>query len=189
MFFTTKFHFSFFASFCFKFFASLHFSNFRFEAKQSKAKFKSIFLLFFTFFHYFSHFFNFFFFFCFFSLFRFFHFFHLIFILLQFFTYFWPRSFRFGSCYSQKCSLFSQKRIKCSRVPSPLPSIQQFSTVWFPLGFKNARTTAGLWLWKWGELISRISAPIFFPVFSYSFLDRFFTYKTCRFQRRTFIDS
>ena len=33
--------------------------------------------------------------------------------------------------------------------------------------------TAGLWLWKWGVLISRISAPIFFPVFSYPFLDRF----------------
>jgi hypothetical protein len=36
--------------------------------------------------------------------------------------------------------------------------------------------TAGLWLWKWGELFSRNSAPIFFPVFSYPFLDRFFTY-------------
>ncbi len=47
--------------------------------------------------------------------------------------------------------------------------------------------TAGLWLWKWGVLISRISAPIFFPVFSYPFLDRFFTYTTRRFQRRTII--
>ncbi len=49
---------------------------------------------------------------------------------------FWPRSFRSGSRYSQKCSLFSQKRIKCSRVPSPLPNLQQFSTVCGPLGFK-----------------------------------------------------
>ncbi len=73
---------------------------------------------------------------------------------------FWPRSFRFGRRYSQKCSLFSQKRIKCSRVPSPLHNIQQFSRVWCPLGFKNA----GLWLWKWWDLFSRISAPIFFPV-------------------------
>jgi hypothetical protein len=39
-----------FAYFRFKFFASLHFSNFRFEGKQSEAKFKSIFLVFFTFF-------------------------------------------------------------------------------------------------------------------------------------------
>ncbi len=80
--------------------------------------------------------------------------------------YFWPSSFRFGSRYNQKCSLFSQKRTKCSRVPSPL--------------------TAGLWLWKWWELFSRISEPVFFPVFSYPFLDRFFTYTTCRFQRTTF---
>ncbi len=36
--------------FRFKFFASLHLSNFRFEAKQSEAKFKSIFSLFLTFF-------------------------------------------------------------------------------------------------------------------------------------------
>jgi hypothetical protein len=35
-----------FAYFHLKFFASLHFSNFRFEAKQSEAKFKSIFPLF-----------------------------------------------------------------------------------------------------------------------------------------------
>ena len=48
--FTIKFHFSFFASFCFKVFASLHLSNFCFEAKQSKANFKSIFSLFFRFF-------------------------------------------------------------------------------------------------------------------------------------------
>ncbi len=67
--FTIKFHFSFFASFrlfCFKFFASLHFSNFCFEAKQSEAKFKSIFCFFSTFFTfllffcYFSHLFAFF---------------------------------------------------------------------------------------------------------------------------------
>ncbi len=48
-----------FAYFRFKFFASLHFSNFCFKAKQSEAKFKSIFSLsfaFFTFFRYFSHF-------------------------------------------------------------------------------------------------------------------------------------
>ncbi len=57
--FTIKFHFSFFAYFRFKFFASLHFSNFFFEAKQSEAKFKCIFLLFSPFFHYFSHFFAF----------------------------------------------------------------------------------------------------------------------------------
>ncbi len=30
------------------------------------------------------------------------------------------------------------------------------------------------WLWKWGEPVSRISAPFAFPVFSYPFLDRFF---------------
>jgi hypothetical protein len=58
--FTIKFHFYFFASFCFKFFASLHLSNFRFQAKQSEAKVKSIFSLFFAFFRYFSHFFAFF---------------------------------------------------------------------------------------------------------------------------------
>ncbi len=57
--FTIKFHFSLFAYFCFKFFASLHLSNFLFEAKQSKAKFKSIFsffslfFIFFTFFRFF----------------------------------------------------------------------------------------------------------------------------------------
>ena len=44
--FTIKFHFSFFASFRFKFFASIHLSNFRFEAKQSEAKFKSFFRFF-----------------------------------------------------------------------------------------------------------------------------------------------
>jgi hypothetical protein len=42
----------------------------------------------------------------------------------------------------------------------------------------QTRPTVGLWLWKWWELFSRISAPIFFPVFSYLFLDRFFTYDT-----------
>ncbi len=57
--FTIKFHFSFFASFRFKFFASLRFSNFCFEAKQSEAKFKSIFC-FFILFHFFSLFFAFF---------------------------------------------------------------------------------------------------------------------------------
>ncbi len=67
------------------------------------------------------------------------------------------------------------------------------NVVYFPRN-ENTRgggghVTAGLWLWKWGELISRISAPIFFPVFSYPFLDRFFTYTTRRFQRRTFIVS
>jgi hypothetical protein len=51
--FTIKFHFSFFASFRFKFFASLHLSNFRFEAEQSEAKFKSIFSLFFLLFSFF----------------------------------------------------------------------------------------------------------------------------------------
>jgi hypothetical protein len=40
------FRFKFFAYFRFKFFASLCFSNFRFEAKRSKAKLKSIFSLF-----------------------------------------------------------------------------------------------------------------------------------------------
>jgi hypothetical protein len=39
---------------------------------------------------------------------------------------------------------------------------------------KQQIKTVGLWLWKWRELFSRISVPIFFPVFSYSFLDRFF---------------
>ncbi len=52
--FTIKFHFSFFASFLFKFFALLHFSNFHFEAKQSKAKFKSIFSFFSPFFAFFG---------------------------------------------------------------------------------------------------------------------------------------
>jgi hypothetical protein len=46
--FTIKFHFSFFAYFRFKFFASLHLSKFRFEAKQSEAKFKSIFRILFA---------------------------------------------------------------------------------------------------------------------------------------------
>ncbi len=69
--FTIKFHFSFFASFRFKFFASLQLSNFRFEAKQSEAKFKSIFFTFFAFFHFFSLFFAFFrIFFAFFAFFR-----------------------------------------------------------------------------------------------------------------------
>ncbi len=49
--FTIKFHLSFFPSFRFKFFASIHLSNFRFEAKQSEAKFKYIFLVFFAVFH------------------------------------------------------------------------------------------------------------------------------------------
>ncbi len=49
-----------FAYFRFKFFASLHLSNFRFEGKQSEAKFKSNFFAFFTFFHFFSLFFTFF---------------------------------------------------------------------------------------------------------------------------------
>ena len=40
--------FYFFAYFRFKFFASLHFSNFRFETKQSEAEFKYIFSLFFA---------------------------------------------------------------------------------------------------------------------------------------------
>jgi hypothetical protein len=103
-----------FASFRFKFFALLYLSNFRFEAKQSEAKFKSIFSLFFaffTFFRYFSLFFTFFSLFfalnfslrfdivifaskrnkakrnssLFFSCFRFFHFFRLIFVSLRFF--------------------------------------------------------------------------------------------------------
>jgi hypothetical protein len=52
--FTIKFHFSFFAYFRFKFFASLHLSNFCFEAKQSEAKFKSIFFVFFAFFAFFT---------------------------------------------------------------------------------------------------------------------------------------
>jgi hypothetical protein len=52
--FPIKLHFYFFASFWFKFFASLHLSNFRFEAKQSEAKFKSIFSLFFRNFSLFS---------------------------------------------------------------------------------------------------------------------------------------
>ncbi len=51
--FTIKFPFYFFASFRFKFFTSLHFSSFRFEAKQSEAKFKCIFSLFFAFFAFF----------------------------------------------------------------------------------------------------------------------------------------
>ncbi len=51
--FTIKCHFYFFAYFCFKLFASLHFSNFRFEAKQSEAKFKYIFSLFIVFFTFF----------------------------------------------------------------------------------------------------------------------------------------
>jgi hypothetical protein len=45
--FTIKFHFSFFASFCL---FLLHFIDFRFKAKQSEAKFKSIFSLFSLFF-------------------------------------------------------------------------------------------------------------------------------------------
>ncbi len=49
-----------------KFFASLHFSNFRFEAKQSEAKFKYIFSLFLLFSFFFYLFFAFFRFFCFF---------------------------------------------------------------------------------------------------------------------------
>ncbi len=52
--FTIKFHLSFFAYFRFKFLALLHFSHFRFEVKQSEAKFKSIyFLVFFSFFTFF----------------------------------------------------------------------------------------------------------------------------------------
>ncbi len=31
--------------------------------------------------------------------------------------------------------------IKRPRVPSPLPNLKQYSTVWCPLGFKNASTT------------------------------------------------
>ncbi len=76
--------FLFFTFFRFKFFASLRFSNFCFEAKQSKAKFKpifSLFSLFFTFFHFFLLFFHFF---RFFSLF--FHFFSLNFCFASIFS-------------------------------------------------------------------------------------------------------
>ncbi len=66
-----------FAYFRFKFFASLHLSNFRFEGKQSEAKFKSIFSLFSLFFTFFSLFFAFFH--------IFFTFFRLIFVSLRFF--------------------------------------------------------------------------------------------------------
>ncbi len=69
-----------FAYFRFKFFASLHYSNFCFEAKQSEAKFKSIFLLFSLFFTFFR--------FKFFASLRFsnfFRFFRLIFVSLRFF--------------------------------------------------------------------------------------------------------
>ncbi len=81
--FTIKFRFSFFASFRFKFFASPHLSNFRFEAKQSEAKFKSIFSLFFAFFTFFG----------------FFWLFHL------FFSYF-SLNFRFASIFSLNFRLF-----------------------------------------------------------------------------------
>ncbi len=87
--FTIKFHFSFFAFFCFfllffcfKFFASIRFSNFCFEAKQSEAKFKSIF----TFFSLFSLFF------CFFR-----------FLLFSLFSL---NNFRFASIFSLNFRLF-----------------------------------------------------------------------------------
>ncbi len=70
--FTIQFPFYFFASFRFKFFPLLHFSSFRFEAKQSEAKFKCIFSLFFAFFRFFR-------FFC-----------------LKFFASLWFSNFRFG---------------------------------------------------------------------------------------------
>jgi hypothetical protein len=76
LFFTFLLFFAFFCFFCFfsfffrfKFFASLRFSNFCFEAKQSEAKYNSIFSFFFHFFHFFT----------------FFAFFHLIFVSLRFF--------------------------------------------------------------------------------------------------------
>jgi hypothetical protein len=101
------------AYFRLKFFASLHLSNFRFEAKQSEAKFKYIFSLFFTFFAIFCIFSHFFAFFRFFALnfslrfnlvifaskrnkakrnsslfFHFFRFFHFFFAFFTFFTFF-----------------------------------------------------------------------------------------------------
>ncbi len=56
------------------------------------------------------------------------------------FWIFWPRSLRFGGRYSQKCSLFLQKQINALVYLCPV----------------------GLWLWKWGEPVSRIYAPICF---------------------------
>jgi hypothetical protein len=45
---------------------------------------------------------------------------------------------RFGKCYSQKCSLFSQKR--WSDVPSPLPKeLNKYSTGWCPLALLHFR--------------------------------------------------
>ncbi len=136
--------------------ASLHLSNFRFEAKQSEAKFKSIFLLFFAFFHFF-HFFSLFF--AFFALnfllrfdlvifaskrnkakrnsslfFRFFHFFSLFFAFFHFFSL----NFRFTSIFSLNFCLFYLRflfrflvfRIKVNHVKSgffSLPSERKFS--------------------------------------------------------------
>ncbi len=94
--FTIKFHFSFFASFrLFSLQIFLHLSHFRFEVKQSEAKFKSIFS-FFCFFLLFSLFFVFFHFFCFF--FTFFAFFH--------FFCFFSLNFRFASIFSLNVCLF-----------------------------------------------------------------------------------
>ncbi len=65
--------------------------------------------------------------------------------------HFWPRSFRFGSRYSQKCSFFSQKRIKCSRVPSPRP-----------LTLKVRRTNFADFC---TDILSRIFLPVSWQIF------------------------
>ncbi len=107
--FTIKFHlsflflFAFFAFFRFKFYASIRFSNFCFEAKQSEAKFKYIFLLFSLFSLFFA-------FFRFFSLF--FTFFRLIFVSLRFFHLIFAYStFVFASdfwCFASKWIMWNQ---------------------------------------------------------------------------------
>jgi hypothetical protein len=79
--------------------------------------------------------------------------------------HFWPRSLRFEGCYSQKCSLFSQKQINA------LVYLALYLTWNNSAQFGNCRP---LTFWKWCKPFSWISAPICFPVFSYPFLDRFF---------------
>ncbi len=121
--FTIKFHFSFFAYFRLKFFASLHLSNFRFEAKQSEANFKSIFFalkfslrL---------------------DLVIFFHFFSLFSLFIAFFSLF-SLNFRFASIFSLNFRLFYLRfrfrflvfRIEVNHVKSGfflLPSETKFS--------------------------------------------------------------
>ncbi len=156
--FTIKFHFSFFASFCFfllQIFASLYFSNFCFEAKQSEAKFKSIFSLF----SLFSLFFAFFRFFRFFSLFSLFSLF-FAFFRFEFFASLWFR-FRFFRLifayftfvFASDFWYFTSKWIMWNQAFFSLPSETKFS-LQFQISLPKRKWGRTLPVRQWHRLMS-----------------------------------